>query len=718
MSAPGQVHQTPAMLRDAGGARVSGLAAFRQSIFGVEDQRVYPVFILFLLVLLAYADATAVGTLAPEIRAQFHFSNTIFGIIVGGAGALSVIAALPIGYLGDRFPRIDLLVLLAMLMGVATLGSALATNFHWTLGAHVLIAGGLFYALARCLAGVGEISNGPIQTSLLADYYPPALRPRAYGLQRSGQPLGIIVGALGAGFVGQFGLGLFHLKPSWRLALVLIAFPAFLLAFLSGFLPEAKRGIQEGLEEGELPSFVVSVRRLWHIPTLKRLWIAAMVSGAGYIPLLTFAPLFMFDVYHIGAFRRGLVIAGTGILAFAGFIFGGWLAQRMQRHTVRGQVFYGGFTIVLAAVAVLLSALGQRVEISLTFYLLSAFLGAIYYAPLTQVTALVSPPRIRSTAFAGAYLFLGLGALVGSALAGDFIDKHGDRAGIALLAVVLVVGGIINASAFTRAFEDAASAARQLTEQLPPSVLEATGVKRALLKLVAVDFAYEGNQVLFGTSLEVREGERVALLGTNGAGKSTALKVIAGILTPHRGAVFYDGSDITAHDPEEIARRGVILVPGGRAVFSGLTVRENLKLATWIYRKERASSRLAVEQAVDLFPSLKKRIDQPAAILSGGERQMLGVAQGIICRPRVLLIDELTLGLAPLVVEELMRVVSRLSDEGITLVLVEQSINIASLLCERAYFMEKGRVRYEGSPSALLEHPELVRSVFLGAAAG
>jgi branched-chain amino acid transport system ATP-binding protein len=669
-----------------------------QVILGEAGHPVLPVVALFLVVFLAFADLSASGVLAPDVRDTFHLSDGTILNIAGGAGFLATCAALPLGYAGDRLSRIDMVVLLALVLGVATVGSALAP------------AVGVF-VIARLLTGVGEVSNLPIQQSLLSDWYPQRLRPRAFAVHRLGQPAGLIVGALAAGGIAQV--------SNWRVAFVVVGMPAFVFAYIAGLLRDPARGAHEGLAHvaGPPVRFSAAVRRLWLSRTLRRVWIASFVIGAGYIPLLTLFPLFYKDVYGMGDFQRGVAATLSGIALLLGLIAGGALGQRLSATTVRGQLYYAGVSITTASLAVVVAAIAHTAAFSVAAAVVSSFLGGIYYAPLTQVLSLVSPPRIRSTGLAGAEFALGLGTLVGTAIIAAITNAHGDRAGLATAGVILAGGGLIVGSAMTSAFEDAVAAARELAVQVrrPRPGPDSAAAAAPLLEVVGVEFAYEGNQVLFGTTLEVRPGETLGLLGTNGAGKSTVLKVAAGILSPHRGAVFHDGVEITGMAPEEVARRGVVLMPGGRAVFANLSVRENLRLATWLYRREREASASAVDEALELFPKLRGRIDQPAAVLSGGERQMLGVAQALVCRPRLLLLDELTLGLSPRVVEELLGVVGDLRARGLTLVVVEQSVNIAALLCERAYFMEKGRVRFCGAPQDLLRRPDLVRSVFLGA---
>jgi ABC-type branched-subunit amino acid transport system ATPase component len=244
------------------------------------------------------------------------------------------------------------------------------------------------------------------------------------------------------------------------------------------------------------------------------------------------------------------------------------------------------------------------------------------------------------------------------------------------------------------------------------------GEAEPLLVCRGVDVAYDKVQVLFGVDLEVAEGEIVALLGTNGAGKSTLLKAISGLVDPIGGTILFDGRDITHADAVATTRLGIIQVPGGKAVFPTLTVAEHFRAATWLYAKEDpAEVRGRVERVLELFPRLRERWDQMAGNLSGGEQQQLGLGMAFVAKPRLLIIDELSLGLAPTIVEQLLGIVRQIHDQGCTIILVEQSVNVALTLAHRAYFMEKGEVRFSGPTAELLERGDILRSVFLEGAA-
>jgi branched-chain amino acid transport system ATP-binding protein len=229
-----------------------------------------------------------------------------------------------------------------------------------------------------------------------------------------------------------------------------------------------------------------------------------------------------------------------------------------------------------------------------------------------------------------------------------------------------------------------------------------------------VHVSYDKVGVLFGVDMEIRPGEIVALLGTNGAGKSTLLKAVSGLVQPTRGSIVFDGRDITHTGAVERAGSGIVQVPGGHAVFPTLTVAEHFKAATWLFTKEEAAEvRARTERVLEFFPRLEDRWHQMAGNLSGGEQQQLGLGMAFVAKPRLLIIDELSLGLAPTVVEQLLEIVRVINAEGCPVILVEQSVNVALTIAQRAYFMEKGEIRFEGAAAELLARGDLLRSVFL-----
>jgi branched-chain amino acid transport system ATP-binding protein len=235
-----------------------------------------------------------------------------------------------------------------------------------------------------------------------------------------------------------------------------------------------------------------------------------------------------------------------------------------------------------------------------------------------------------------------------------------------------------------------------------------------VLRCRGVEVAYDGVQVLFGVDLEVGRDEIVALLGTNGAGKSTLLKAVSGLVDPCGGSIEFEGRDITHAGAVETSRLGIVQVPGGKAVFPTLSVEEHFSVGSWLFTREDADEVEARRSSIlERFPRLRQRWGQLAGNLSGGEQQQLALAMAFVARPRLLVIDELSLGLAPAVVAQLLDLVAAIHAEGCPVLVVEQSVNVALTLASRAYFMEKGEVRFSGPTAELLGRDDILRSVFL-----
>jgi ABC-type branched-subunit amino acid transport system ATPase component len=237
-----------------------------------------------------------------------------------------------------------------------------------------------------------------------------------------------------------------------------------------------------------------------------------------------------------------------------------------------------------------------------------------------------------------------------------------------------------------------------------------------VLRLEGVDVSYGPVQVLFGVDLEVGDGEIVALLGTNGAGKTTILRAVSGVLSPTAGRVVWNGEAIGGERPAQVLRRGIVQVPGGRGVFPGMTVQENLELAGYLFGRDHARRRARIDAVLELFPMLKDRRRQVAGSMSGGQQQTLTLAKAFVVEPRLVLIDELSLGLAPIVVEELLEIIRRVNAAGVGVLLIDQHVDLALDIAGRAYFLERGAVRFSGPSEGLRGRDDLLRSVFLAGA--
>jgi branched-chain amino acid transport system ATP-binding protein len=236
-------------------------------------------------------------------------------------------------------------------------------------------------------------------------------------------------------------------------------------------------------------------------------------------------------------------------------------------------------------------------------------------------------------------------------------------------------------------------------------------VERAELRFEGLNVARAGRPVLHDVSLSIPPGEITTLLGPNGAGKSTLVLAVGGVLRPTSGRVLLGDRDLTRRRPEQVRGAGVAIVPEGRRLIPGLTVEENLRVAT--YSLSRDGAKAGIAHALELFPELEKRWSITCRLLSGGEQQMVVLAQALVSHPRVILVDELSLGLAPVVVKRLAPALQEVAATGVGILLIEQFAHVALAVAKSAYVLEGGRIRYQGTAQELADHPELLRSAYL-----
>lgn len=233
-----------------------------------------------------------------------------------------------------------------------------------------------------------------------------------------------------------------------------------------------------------------------------------------------------------------------------------------------------------------------------------------------------------------------------------------------------------------------------------------------MLKVQNIDMSYGDLQVLWDVSFEIKEGEIIVLVGANGAGKSSIIKTISGLQKVSRGSINFLGEEIANEKPEEILKKGVVHVPEGRRLFNEMTVEENLILGS-LWGEAKAKRKESMEMCYELFPKLKERRDQLAGTLSGGEQQMVAIARGLMSLPKLLMLDEPSLGLAPVLVQDVFDIVKSVNRQGITVLLVEQNVQSTLKFCDRAYVLENGRIVLEGTGQELLNN-EHVKEAFLG----
>ena len=650
----------------------------------LAGEALLPVLVLFALNAVDEFDSALFTNLGPEIARDFNVGVGVFGSITVLVTILVPFVSVPVAHLADRRSRVPLAIMGAAAWGSFSLASGLAPAL-WLL------------IVFRVGSGFGKVVNEPVHSSLLADFYPPAARAQAFGVHSLANPLGAAVAAVLGGVIAEL--------TSWHLAFVLLAVPSFLVILWARRLPEPERGRHDDVEVGVTPSIGETAGRLWAIRSLRYQYIGLAFTAGSVLGISVLVPFFLEDEFGLGPGPRGLLI-GTGTLLSAGFVLVGTkvIQHRFVESPADSLRLLSKSGIVAGVCLVVAAASPALWLVALMIWTIMCVFA--FVAPgLRAIITVVAPAEIRSSAFA----FAGLVALAGSgfSIAGFVIGSSNIRLAVALMAPVFLrgVGFFFKAATY---MDDDIARLRSGGDR------SATGPEgRALLEVRGLTVSYDGVQVLFGIDLDVHEGEIVALLGTNGAGKSTTLNAISGLHEPDGGNVWFDGEPIVGLAPERTVRRGLVQVPGGRGVFPGLTVAENLEMGSFLLRHDRALARRRIGEVVELFPRLGERMSQRAGSLSGGERQMLTLAQSFLVEPKLILIDELTLGLAPAVVQELLAVVRSLNAAGVSVVLVEQSVNVALTLADRAYFLEKGEVRFSGPTAQLLNRPEILRSVFL-----
>ena len=688
---------TDTALDDALQERASHPRSLRRLTGGAA---VLPLAVLFTLNFVDEFDRVAFAALAPEIREAFDLTDEGISTLRAVAGVLTLFAALPMGILADRVKRVRTSIVAGILWGVA----AVLTG---------VVPGIFLLYVVRFGSGLGRITNEVVHPSLLADYYPASAHPRVFGAHRMANAIAPVAGIV-AGYIGS--------SLGWEAAFFILAAPTVVALLFALRLREPHRGesIDADLAAAEAEQaptkFAEARRQLFAVPTLKRLWLGSFLFGIATLQLDTMISLFFERVWDYDSVGRGYVqfVLGAGIVA--GLLVGARWADKLVTEGGVGKL---PVAVGLGAMPLALGMFVLAVAPSSPIALLGAFLTGMgnggYQPAYYSIVGAVAPPRVRGQAYAWAILIYGAGGLAYLVLFGAFGGEDGSYRGLtAALSIVMLAAGLAATSASRTAKRDCEQAARALETAVRLREEMAGDGERPLLVCRGVDVKYGSVQILFGVDAEFHEGEIVALLGTNGAGKSTLLKAICGLVDPVGGSIFYDGRDVTHLDAASKAAMGIVQVPGGKAIFPTLTVAEHFKAGTWLFSDEDpAEVDRRIQEVLERFPRLQERWGQLAGNLSGGEQQQLALGMAFVAKPRLLIIDELSLGLAPTIVEMLLDMVRAIHAEGCTIILVEQSVNVALTVADRAYFMEKGEVRFSGATADLLDRGDILRSVFL-----
>ncbi len=660
----------------------------------------FPLVVLFGLNAVDELDRAAFGVLLPNIRDSFGLS--IAGVLAVQAfiEPVAIGLGLFVAFFADRGRRTR----------IAALGGAVWALFSVATGFALNV---MMLGLARVGAALGKSVNQPTHNSLLSDYYPTDVRATVYAVHGAANPVGLMLGPIAAG-----GIAIYF---SWRVPFMLAAIPTMVLVFLAFGLKEPKRGVQDRLalgasiDEAETeetpPTLAEAFRMLFAVKSLRRIYTALPFIGAGAAGAGSLLSLFWADVYHLNELQRGFIASASQPVALIGLAVIAPMSQRLMNRDPALAVRLLGLSSIVTAASYALIALSPNVWFAIVGALLQTAVLAALLPGVYAIFSVVIPAKVRSLGFISGLVFSAPGAFV-LVFVGAIGDTFGLRVGI-LVMIPLYVGGFLVIGSAGKFLADDIHSVRvqSMAEQEVRKALTEGDPKLLLIR--DLDVGYDQVQVIFGVDIEMAPGEIVALLGTNGAGKSTLLRAISGQTDPMSGAIYFGGTDITHIDPQGTFQMGIIQMPGGRAVFPSLTVDEHMQLAGWSVKDDPEHVKRATEEVLDIFPRLRERWEQAAGNLSGGEQQMLALAMALVAKPKLLMIDELSLGLAPAIVAQLLDVIRRINSQGTAVLIVEQSINVALTIADRAYFLEKGEVRFSGPTAELLERGDIVRAVFL-----
>ncbi len=655
---------------------------------------------------------SGISIIGNNLEHSFHIHDAALGALVFVAAVAQLLWAVPLALWADRGSRkVVAGVALLVFSCVAPL-MALAPNVWW-------------FTFLYLIASIGFNVSQTVHNSYLSDAYPTESRGRVFSWHNLSDPLSNTIGILVFGLVVTIG-------HNWRWGM-LIALAGIPIALSLFTLREPEKGQNESssilkasgmdvhTQQEEAPRVLLgsAVTRLLRIRSIYFELVAVAILGFAGTGGPLFGSLYFARRWGLDTAQRSEVFSIINLAAFLGLPFAYVIGDRMFRRAPERPLVIAAGCISAYGVLLVTSLYMPHLWMVVALQLLAQAAVSPLAICIFLTLAATAPAEMRTICFAmfGVYALV-FGGFAGGVLLGAVSDAvgylHGPTVALTLIGPVCVLGGVMLLIGSRYVRRDITMVIEDVLERHEEGQRRQAGRELPALQVHNLDVYYGANQVLFGVDFEVAQGEIVALLGTNGAGKSTLLRTVAGLEHPHRGVIRIQGTTCTYLEPEQIIDRGVGLLLGGKMTFPGLTVRDNLQIGAYSLRHEGARARASIDEALEMFPALVPHLHQSAGTLSGGEQQMLALARVMMTKPSLLLIDELALGLAPMVVDHLMALVREVNAQGTSVVLVEQSVNRAMTLAQRAVFLERGEVRFDGPIDDLLARPDLLRPVFLG----
>lgn len=676
----------------------------------------YPLTALGMLTIADSFQGYAFSVLAPDVARSLGIGFGVVTMLAAVRGIAAAAGPLPMAWLAQNRSR------RAMLCLVTAFGWSLLTLYTG------LVTGLAGLALILVVDGLTTGSVAALHTPLLMDSYHPETRVRVvscyYGFLRFGEVVSPLLVGLAAGMLDLTWRGVFIALGLVSTAMTLYAVGLRDPGYGRWDTQQLRKGVHDlHGESADLAPEAVALgfweimRRLLMVPTVRRLLAGFAVVGVMTAPLSIFLTFFLERKWELAADERGYFFAYQAAISVVALIVYGSRGEKQFRENPTKVLTTTGWALAAAIVLIALGGLVPSYWLMIAcFGASAACLGILGPALIIGIMSII-PAAMRPHSGGLIGIFTALGGLAGALLLSSVQDEYGDLGSISVIALFGVLGALVIASAGKFIKGDLDRMIDDVLEEEELKRITASGAKLPMLSCRGIDFSYGQLQVLFDVDFTVDDGEMVALLGVNGAGKSTLLKVISGIGLPSKGSVRFRGQDITFLDAERRVGIGITQIPGGKAVFGPMTVVENLRVFGYTISGDRRRLEAGIEESFEAFPRLAERRNSLASQLSGGEQQMLGLSKALLLQPRLLVIDELSLGLAPVIVGQLLEMVRRINAGGTAVVLVEQSVNIALDLVEHAYFMEKGEMKFDGRAQDLLARDDLLRAVFLAGAA-
>ncbi|MDZ7731745.1 MAG: MFS transporter [Acidimicrobiia bacterium] len=559
---------------------------------------------------------TSFNVLSPNIAEYFNSGITGISVVASIAFAASLGLTVPIANLADRSNRVHL----------ALLGGVIFAFFSGAVGLSLNI---VMLAVMYSFTQMGKAFIDPAHNSLLADYYSVDIRPRVFSFHRAGNAVGGFVGPITAGFIAS--------AWGWRAPFFVFAIPTILLVIVGTRLKEPIRGAQERRAQGaseesiateeEPPSMSEAWRMCWKIDSLRRIYRTLPFLTPAFVGFALFGQFLYAEEFGLDEQARGIIGSIVEPFQLVGLLIGSRIGMKLFLKDPKLIFGFLGKVIFVTTAAAAVFALSPNVVVAVTVQMLISATLAFVLPGIFAALSLAIPSRARAMGFSMGSVFIlpGLAMIPVIALIGEV---WGIRTGMLMMTPLFLIGGLVISSAGGFIQRDIADVWKTSAARSELAYERRQGRSKLLL-CRGLDVDYGDVQVLFDVDFEIDEGEVVALLGTNGAGKSTLLKSISGIVEADKGAILFDGREITHAPPNEIAPRGILQIPGGAGVFPSLTVAENLRMAGWMHRRSRRSVAAGVERVYEEFPILRRALGRARGQPVGWAAADAGARHGV-----------------------------------------------------------------------------------------